>query len=40
MIARGFSFWMWRQTLAHGVLYLSVEYSVVMCEAWTETLVT
>ena len=41
MVAWGFAFWMWRQTLAHGVLYLlSAEYSVVMCGAWPETLVT
>ena len=33
--------WMWRQTLACGVLYLlSAEYSVVMCRAWPGTLVT
>ena len=29
-----FGFWMWRPTLAHGVLFLmSAEYSVVMCGA-------
>ena len=31
MVACGFGFWMWRRTLAGGVLYLlSVEYSVVI----------
>ena len=41
MVAWGFSFWMWRQTLAHVVLYLlSAEYSAVMCRAWQGTLVT
>ena len=34
-------FWMFRQTLALGVLYLlSAEYSAVMCGAWPPTLVT
>ena len=41
MVAWGFGFWMWRQTLARVVLYrLSAEYSVVMYGAWTATLVT
>ena len=41
MVAWGFGFWMWRQTLASGVLYLlSAEYSVVMCGNWPGTLVT
>ena len=41
MVAWGFGFWMWRQTLARVVLYrLSAEYSVVMCVAWPGTLVT
>ena len=34
-------FWMWKQTLAHVILYLmSAEYSVVMCGACPGTLVT
>ena len=41
MLAWGFGFWMWRLTLAHGVLFLmSAEYSVLMCGAWPGTLVT
>ena len=41
MLAWGFGFWMWRQTLARGVLSLpSAEYSVVMCGASPGTLVT
>ena len=41
MFARGIGFWMWRQTLARGVLcLLSAEHSIVMCEAWPKTLVT
>ena len=41
MLARGFGFWMWRLTLAGGVLFLLPgEYSVVMCGAWLLTLVT
>ena len=40
MVAWGFGFRMWRETLARGVLYLlSAEYSEVMCGAWPETLV-
>ena len=41
MLTRGFGFWMWRLTLARGVLFLlSAEYSVVMCVDWQGTLVT
>ena len=33
--------WMWRLTLARGVLFLlSAEYSAVMCWAWPGTIVT
>ena len=41
MLTWGFGFWMWRQTLARGVLWLlSAKYSVVMCGASPGTLVT
>ena len=41
MLAWGFGFWMWRLTLARGVLLpLSADCSVVMCGAWPGTLVT
>ena len=41
MVAWGFGFSTWRQTLIRGVLHLlSAEYSVVMCGAWPGTLVT
>ena len=41
MLAWGFGFWMWRLTLASGVLFLmSAEYSEVMCGFWPGTLVT
>ena len=41
MVAWVFGFWMWRQTLARGVLYLLfAEYSVIICGAWPGTLVT
>ena len=40
MVSWDFGFWMWRQTMAHVVLYLlSAEYSVVMCGVWLGTLV-
>ena len=40
MVAWGFGFWMWRQTLARVVLsLLSAEYSVVICGAFPGTLV-
>ena len=41
MLAGGFSFWMWRLTLACGALFLlSADYSVAMCSDWPGTLVT
>ena len=41
MLALGFSFQMWKLTLAHDDLFpLSADYSVVMCRAWPGTLVT
>ena len=41
MLAGVFGFWMWRLTLACGVLFqLSAVYSVIMCRAWPGTLVT
>ena len=41
MLAQGFGFWVWRLTLARGVLLLvSAEYSAVMCGAWPVILVT
>ena len=41
MLALGFSFRMWRLTLAHCVLFLLfAEYSEVMCGAWPGTIVT
>ena len=40
MLAWGFTFWMWRLTLVHLILFpLSAEYSVVMCWAWLGSLV-
>ena len=40
MLAWGFGFWMWRLTLAHGVLFLlSAEY-IVLCGVWPGMLVT
>ena len=41
MLARGFSFRMWRLTLVRSSLFpLSADYSVAMCRAWPGILVT
>ena len=41
MLALGFGLRMSKKTLARGGLFpLSADYSVVMCGAWPETLVT